>query len=80
MRVFYIISPESDSTIQIFEDLPFSELIKNRLDYFNQMVAFVRNFQAVPLVGAPVEQREIATPQETSSQATLSVKLPTNPE
>lgn len=44
LRVFYTISPETDSTMMIFENIQISELIKNRIEYFDEMVDFIANY------------------------------------
>ncbi len=43
-KIFYTISPEKDSTIMIFEDIPMAELIKKRIEYFDEMVSFIGSY------------------------------------
>lgn len=43
--ILYTISPESDATMYIFENIPMSKLIKDRLDYFDEMANFVGNYE-----------------------------------
>lgn len=43
-RILYTISPEKDSTIHIFEDIPTSEIIKPRIDYLEEMYDFIQEY------------------------------------
>ena len=43
-RILYTVSPEENSTIMIFEDIPMAELIKKRIEYFDEMVNFIGDY------------------------------------
>ncbi len=43
--ILYTVSPESDATMYIFKNIPVAKLIKARLDYFDEMVDFVRKYE-----------------------------------
>ena len=43
--ILYTVSPESDATMNIFENIPTAKLIKDRLDYFDEMANFVENYE-----------------------------------
>lgn len=43
-RILYTVSPEQDSTISIFEDIPISELIEPRRNYLEEATCFVKEY------------------------------------
>ncbi len=43
--ILYTISPESDATMYIFENTPMAKLIKDRLDYFDEMASFIGDYE-----------------------------------
>ena len=44
-RILYTISPETDASIHIFQDIPMSEFIKKRISYFDEMINFIEEYQ-----------------------------------
>lgn len=44
-RILYTISPEQDSTICIFEDIPISELINTRMSYVDETICFIDEYK-----------------------------------
>jgi len=44
-RILYTISPEEDSTIHIFKDIPVGEFIKDRVSYFDAMISFIEEYK-----------------------------------
>ncbi len=43
--ILYTVSPETDESICIFENTPMAKLIKDRLDYFDEMVSFIGEYK-----------------------------------
>ncbi len=43
--ILYTISPKNDASIYIFEKTKMAKLIKDRLDYFDEMVSFIANYE-----------------------------------
>lgn len=46
-RILYTISPEEDSTIHIFKDIPMGEFIKDRVPYFDTMISFIEKYKTI---------------------------------
>lgn len=44
-KILYTVSPERDSRIYIFEDIPFTELMRGKDDFINQMTDFIGRFK-----------------------------------
>lgn len=44
-KILYTISPEQDSTIYIFHDIPISELIKPRAEYIDEVTNFIDEYR-----------------------------------
>ncbi len=42
--ILYTIAPEKDSTIYIFEDTPIDLLLKERMNYYDEMIEFISKF------------------------------------
>ena len=52
-HILYTISPEKDSEIFIFQDIPISDLMKSRVRYINSMLQFVDNYNKYKLEKSP---------------------------
>jgi len=44
-RILYTVSPEQDSTICIFDDIPISELISPRMIYVDETTCFIEEYK-----------------------------------
>ncbi len=44
-RILYTVSPEQDSTICIFDDIPISELIRPRTNYVDETTCFIEEYK-----------------------------------
>lgn len=44
-KILYTVSPEQDSRIYIFEDTPFTELLRDKEDFIDEMPDFIGEFK-----------------------------------
>lgn len=44
-RILYTVSPEQDSTISIFDDIPITELISPRMSYVDEVICFIEEYK-----------------------------------
>lgn len=58
-KILYTISPEVDASMFIFENTPMAELIKNRIDYFDDMVNFVEGYTQYKLSTIGPDDKDI---------------------
>ena len=54
-HILYTISPEKNSEIFIFQDIPISDLMKSRVHYINSMLQFVDNYNKYKLEKSPID-------------------------
>lgn len=60
-RILYTISPEQDSTVYIFDNTPFAEMMKNKIDFLDEMTDFIGNFKGYEIENNAQFQKSISS-------------------
>lgn len=67
-KVLYTVSPERDSSVSVFEDIPMSKLIEKRISYFDEMISFLYKYSDYELKNISNAQQQICSQETANSE------------
>ena len=73
-NILYTVSPEKNSNIFISENIPFSEIVSKKKEYFEDMITFVDNYSGFEK-GDILQERNCMTCQNGSCKVENSEKI-----